>query len=610
MREKKPIRFIPMLTNLYSRITARKKKQIYLLLLMMIMTAIIQTLTLGLIAFFISSLSSPDRMLNSEYVVYIKNLIQIGIFNDPALFVVSISIAVSIFIVVKNICLALVKYASVRYSANIEAYFGDQLLQNFLHAEYIWYLKENPSDLINVVNWRTQVGVFLKAVLQMVTEVFFVVVVLCGLFILQPVVTLVVFGVLGSAGGIIYIQIRKRIDMESKKVRDMRRESFVESSKAVHGIKDVKISLKERHFSRLFSKQVYRLVRFIGRQEVLASAPTWFLESIGFFILMITIVAMLYLLKSTTAVVFSIISLIAVAAWKLLPALNRIGSSLARIRTSLPYLETIVTYLEEPEKEILHDAGNGRQKTIVFSKSVNLNGVSFSYSRNEEYALRNISCTIEKGQSIGVIGHSGAGKSTFVDVLIGLLKPAEGFITIDDRMLDEKIMVDWRSTIGYVPQFPYIYHGNLAENVAFGEREKDINRVQVLKVCDMASIDFLDKLDRGIDTTIGERGIRLSGGQRQRVAIARALYRNPEILIFDEATSSLDTKSEREIQKTIYSFKKTKTLVIIAHRLSTVENCDKLIWLENGRVVSIGRASDILYRYDREYGESAAGAEE
>jgi ABC-type multidrug transport system fused ATPase/permease subunit len=600
-KEIKATRIVPLFKDLHSRIASRKKKQMYLLVAGMLLTAVIETATLGLIAFFISSLSAPGRALGSQYIEYIRGIVPSGILENTETFILFLSIAVLLFIIVKNICLALVKYASVRYAASLQAYFGDLLLQNFLQSEYSWYVQENPSNLVNSVNWRIQAGSFFQSLFQLITDFFLVTVVLIGLFMLQPLVTVAVLIVLGGSAGIIFFSIKNRIDKESKKVSDLNRESFVEASKAVHGIKDVKIFLKERYFSKLFSNRVYRLARLQGKQQVLAASPIWFLESVGFAGLMIAIVVMLFLLQSSTEAVFSIIALIAVAAWRLLPALNRISSSITKMRITVPYIDTVLYYIDAPPKEPMYKVPNKKNNGSVFIGNLDLRNVSFSYSNNGDYALRDVSFSIEKGRTVGIIGHSGAGKSTLVDIIIGLLKPKEGDITIDGRSFNEDVMTNWRDTIGYVPQFPYIYHGTLAQNVAFGEQEESINREQVLNACRMASIDFLDQLHNGIDTVIGERGIRLSGGQQQRVAIARALYREPDVLIFDEATSSLDTKSEKEIQKTIYSFKDTKTLIIIAHRLSTVEDCDKIIWLETGKMVAIGPATEILNKYKQEY---------
>jgi ABC-type multidrug transport system fused ATPase/permease subunit len=541
--------------------------------------------------------------MGSRYVEMVKEMApwgMEGLLDTPESFILTLSIAVFVFIILKNVCRALVKYASVRYAASLQAFFGDLLLQKFLRAEYSWYVKENPSNLVNSVNWRTHVGRFFQALFQMATDMFLVVVVLAGLFLLQPAVTIVVFVVLGSTAGIIFFSIKKRIDRESRSVRNLSRESFVEASKAVHGIKDVKIFRKERYFNTLFSKRVYRLALLRGRQQVLAASPTWFLETIAFFGLVLAVIVMFFFLESTTEEVFSIIALIAVAAWRLLPALNRIASSVTQMRITIPFIESVLSYIDTPPQEPMYRLADNKT-AADFTKQLEISHLYFSYSGNGDYALQNVSCTIEKGRTVGVIGHSGAGKSTFVDIFIGLLKPCLGKMVLDGRPLTDEMMWRWRENIGYVPQFPYIYHGTLAENIAFGEQADQIDREQVLKTCRMASIDFLDQLHEGIDTVIGERGIRLSGGQQQRVAIARALYREPDVLIFDEATSSLDTKSEKEIQKTIYSFKETKTLIIIAHRLTTVEDCDKIIWLENGKVEAIGPASEIIRNYMAEY---------
>ena len=599
----KAARIIPLFKNLFSRIAKRKKKQMYLLVIGMIITAVIETMALGLLAFFISSLSAPEQAMGSRHIETVKEIAPWGLgklLDTPESFILTAAVAVFVFIILKNVCRALVKYASVRYSASLQAFFGDLLLQNFLRAEYSWYVKENPSNLVNSINWRSHVGKFFQSLFQMATDLFLVIVVLTGLFLLQPMVTIVVFIVLGSTAGIIFFFIKKRIDRESKNVRDLNRESFVEASKAVHGIKDVKIFRKERHFNTLFSKRVYRLARLRGRQQVLAASPAWFLETIAFFGLAAAIVVMFYFFKSTTEDVFAVIALIAVAAWRLLPAVNRIASNVTQIRVTIPFIETVLSYIDTPPREPMYRTAD-KKAGSVFEKQLEISNLFFSYSGDGEYALRDVSCTIEKGRTVGVIGHSGAGKSTFVDVFIGLLKPGSGNLVLDGQPFTGEMMWQWRKNIGYVPQFPYIYHGTLAENIAFGEQEKDIDREQVLKACKMASIDFLDQLHEGIDTVIGERGIRLSGGQQQRVAIARALYREPDVLIFDEATSSLDTKSEKEIQKTIYSFKETKTLVIIAHRLSTVEDCDKIIWLENGKVLAVGPAKEIIKNYMADY---------
>jgi ABC-type multidrug transport system fused ATPase/permease subunit len=364
----------------------------------------------------------------------------------------------------------------------------------------------------------------------------------------------------------------------------------------INGFKDVKIYRKEGFFTGAFRDKVYTMARLAGRQRLYSNAPLLILETAGFFMLFVTVVAMLYLMKASTTSVFATLALLAVTAWRILPALNRIMGGVTHSRTTIPFILKILEYLENtPQEDRRIRAGS--LGTAVFQGSFSLVGVDFLYG-GQFKALDNCTCTFLKGKSIGIIGHSGAGKSTLVDIIIGLLKPQAGSILLDGREMTDEDWHRWRSIIGYVPQTPYIYDGTIAENVAFGVPPAEVDRDLLRDVCRMASMDFIDEMPSGMDTVIGERGIRLSGGQRQRLSIARSLYYKPEVLIFDEATSSLDHKSEKIIQNTIYSLKGKQTLIIIAHRLSTVEDCDYLIWLEKGKLVEIGPPEAIIEKYD------------
>ena len=235
---------------------------------------------------------------------------------------------------------------------------------------------------------------------------------------------------------------------------------------------------------------------------------------------------------------------------------------------------------------------------VAFSQDIEFKNVSFAYEGTAVDVLRDLSFRIKRGKTIGIVGVSGSGKSTLIELITGLFNPSKGCILVDGEILNTDKLPGWLGLIGYVPQSPYIYDGTLAENVAFGNHGVEIDYDQVKECCRMAAMqDFMDDMSHGLNSYIGERGVKLSGGQQQRVAIARALYNGPEIMIFDEATSSLDTKSEKAIQQTIYSFKGKQTLIIIAHRLSTVVDCDSLIWLEKGSIKMIGTPADVLALY-------------
>jgi ABC-type multidrug transport system fused ATPase/permease subunit len=311
------------------------------------------------------------------------------------------------------------------------------------------------------------------------------------------------------------------------------------------------------------------------------------------------------------ATITGTIALLAVTAWRALPALNRVIKSFTQIRRAMPYIHSVMDSfraIEEQEEKLALDASRTHGRRVAFARAVSFDRVSFSYQGSNRPVLQEVSFAIEKGQTVGIIGTSGAGKSTLVDLFIGLLEPTSGSICIDGVPLINALQQGWIDHIGYVPQAPYIYDGTLAENVAFGLPAEEMDRERVSACCRMAAMEFLESFPQGIDTPIGERGVRLSGGQMQRVAIARALYYRPEVLVFDEATSSLDTASEKAIQKTMYSFKGSQTLLIIAHRLSTVEDCDLILWLEQGRVRMIGGSQEVLAAYAASHARTDAAA--
>ncbi len=586
---------------IYSRLQPHRKKQFWILFAVMTFAALLETAALGSVAFFASTVTDPSVVLSSKYVVFAKKVINFSFLNNSRGLILFSSVLVVILITAKNGVKAIVNYWMTRFGAGIEAYFGEILLQGFLDLPYQWHIKCNSADLVNAVQWRNYLGRnFFEPCLSIFNNVLMVAIMLTALFIVQPVVSVIVLIVLGGSARFIYVVIKKQLDRIATVARDYQLKINKEVTMAVHGIKDVKISRREHTFVSKFVKKAVPLSKIFGLQHFYSGSPVLILETIGFGMLCLSICLMLLWSKTSTAYATGTMTLLAVTAWKALPAVNQILGSITMARNSLPYISNQVEYftLIEAEKSIQKDKSS---LPLDFSDKIQFCHVYFSYHDNGGEVVRDFDFNIEKGCTVGIIGTSGAGKSTLVDLLIGLLKPVRGSILIDGRPLTRELLPQWLDITGYVPQSPYIYDGTLAENIAFGMEKSEIDRDRVFKCCTMASMDdFIHDLPDGIDSFIGERGVKLSGGQQQRVAIARALYKQPEVMIFDEATSSLDTKSEKAIQKTIYSFKGKQTLIIIAHRLTTVEDCDKLIWLEKGRVKMTGKPEEILKAYERD----------
>ena len=564
-------------------------------------SALLETSALAAIAFFASTVSDPEAVLDSKYINILKEYLDsVFLFSVKGLIVGS-GIVMIILVISKNIVKGFVSYWVTRFGAILEVHFGKILLGGFLNMSYEWHLSRNSADLVMAMNWRGYFGRnFITAILNLFNDLLMVIVMLLVLLFVQPVISLIVLVVLGGTSAFIYGNIRRRLDKIATVARDYQLAINKEVTMAIHGVKDVKISKKENNFGKKFTDDAIPLARIFGLQRFLSGAPVFILETAGFIMLAVSIWIMMFFSGSSTAVITGTIALLAVTAWKVLPAVARILGSITALRNSLPFIISQIKYINQIENVAIssNPSKNPVMLAPIFEKSIKFENVSFSYSGSELQALSDLNFLIEKGKTIGIIGTSGAGKSTLVELITGLFTPSKGRILVDGKVLNKDLLPDWFGLIGYVPQSPYIYDSTLAENVAFGSRGDEIDRERVIECCNMASMqDFMDNLPNGIDSFIGERGVKLSGGQQQRVAIARALYDGPEIMIFDEATSSLDTSSEKAIQKTIYSFKGKQTLIIVAHRLSTVIGCDYLIWLETGIVKMIGKPREVLANY-------------
>ncbi|MHA2282067.1 MAG: ABC transporter ATP-binding protein [Promethearchaeota archaeon] len=560
--------------------------------------------SLGMIAFWASTIADPAAVLSilsdPGKLMGIKKIVSFNFISSELGLIIFSSILVVCLIAVKNGFQAIITTLSARYAAFVDGYVGEMLISTYVSMPYEWHTHRNSADLIQTVQWRGYFGnYFMGTALLTLSDVMLISFMLIAVLIANPIISLLTIVVLGSIAYVIFQTIRIILDRNAIRSRDYYLSTNRSINKTLHGIKDVKIFGMENPFIEEYTEELYVLARLQALQRVIGRLPAWILETLGFALLAGGICLMSVTAKSSTANMTGMLALLAVAAWRVLPAINRILAALATLREAVPYVQKIFSYLDETDdlKKYMGATSGAETSTLFFKSEITLCDVSFQYKSASLKTLSRINLSIEKGKTIGIIGPSGSGKSTLADILIGLLPASDGKLMIDGKILDNDLRSTWIQSVGYVPQEPYIHDGSLAQNIAFGLTDKEIERDRIFESCKMAAMEFLTDLPKGIDTLIGERGVRLSGGQRQRVAIARALYKKPQVLIFDEATSSLDTESEREIQKTIYSFKGKLTLIIIAHRLTTVEDCDMLVWIENGRLKCTGIPEKIFTLY-------------
>lgn len=587
-----------LFTGVLARLDKNKKRQFWMLLGGSVAIALGEVGAAGTIALYASALSNPDTITSSTIFLKASSVFPWLPQLSAKELLVQLGITVVAFVIVKNILNTLVQYAHTAYMANISGNFGEAMLMGLMRMPYPWILTKNSADLITTVNWARGTGSFLNGIFKIASDILIICFLLSALLMINTGIVLGSLAGLGFVGYILFSRLKPIIDKAALLFTEHTRSANVHLTKGLQGIKDIKVFGKEQAFVEDFLVDVYAVPRLNAQQKVWGLLPGFILESLGFSALCGATYYMYFHSGDSPAKVTETIAFIAVAAWRGLPAVIRILASITSVRNYIPPVQntlhtfSIIDEMQEPLFE-------AEQATITMKTEYSLKGVAYKYIDAKEYALDDINFDVLKGESIGIIGHSGAGKSTLTDIMIGLLRPQRGMCLVDGAKLNKRSLKAWTNRVGYVPQSPYIYDGTLAENIAFGFKHDSIDYDRLHSSITMSAVsEFIDQLPNGVNTQIGERGARLSGGQQQRVCIARALYTKPDILIFDEATSSLDTKSEKLIQETIIELKGAVTMIIVAHRLTTVEDCDKILWLDSGKVRMFGKAATVLQCYN------------
>lgn len=592
-----------ILRELFTYLPPRRTFRFTVLLAGMVLVAVLETLTAGVISFYAASFANPGLIIQ-DYIPKAQKVFPWIPSLDTKGLILALSLTVIALVVVKNAAAAVVTYATNLYTANVSGHLGRLMFGGFLDMPYEWHTRHFSADLIQNVGWSQYFGLLLRSVLKFVSDTLIVAILLTTILVANPAISVLVFLTIGGASLAIISHARRAIDRLTERQRAFNISINRQVSMAFHGIKELKVYNRTEGFIDAYADEFLGLARIEARLGFVNQLPGWLLEILGVGLLSSAIMIMFLWFGDSTAKITGTIALLAVTSWRVIPAMGRILNSLNSMRESLPYVQTGLGRLREVHARP-RPARTGRPARKRFEEAFRVENVTFGYQGTNTFAVEDLTLTIPRGQVLGIIGTSGAGKSTLADITAGLLPPATGDLLLDGRRLAGEDLAGWQSLIGYVPQTPYILPGTLAENVAFGVRKEEIDMEKVMRCCRMAAMDdFLHELPQGIETYIGERGVKLSGGQRQRVAIARALYNDPEVIIFDEATSALDEKNEQAIQNTINTLKERITLIIIAHRLTTVEGCDRVVWLDKGRVRLVGDAKTVIAQFRRQSGEA------
>jgi ATP-binding cassette, subfamily B, bacterial PglK len=414
------------------------------------------------------------------------------------------------------------------------------------------------------------------------------------LVFVDPLVSLLATGLLGGGYSLIYLRLRGRLRDLGERMLKVNGERFHIAQEATGGIKDIKLMALESSYVRQFSDKAYRRARFTARIQIMSELPRFALEAITFGTLLGIVLVLLLRSDGEIAGIIPTLGIFAFAVMRLLPALQQMYNSLANLRSGRAVLDHIVADFGKIEPGSPSSAPEAAP--LRLEKALELAAVSFRYASADRPSLNDLSLTIPARTTVGLVGGTGAGKTTVVDLILGLLSPDAGELRVDGTPVSAANLRGWQKTLGYVPQAIYLTDDTVAANIAFGVPRKDIDMAAVERAARAAALhDFVTtEMSKGYDTMVGERGVRLSGGQRQRIGIARALYRNPSLLIMDEATSALDNITERAVMEAVQNIRADTTIILIAHRLSTVKDCDQIFLMEKGRVVAQGTYDELI----------------
>jgi ABC-type multidrug transport system fused ATPase/permease subunit len=572
-------------------LSIKQKKQVIVLFFLLIIGIFFEMLGLGVLVPVFSGMLNPQKLF--EYNFLHNDLTKTLLLLPKTDIVLFFMIILILVYLIKSVFLLFLTWKQNKFSSDLSADLSKRMFEGYLRQPYSFHLLNNSALLLR--NIQTEVNQFLSVsqnVVAISIEISAALGVSFMLFFLEPLGTLFVMSFLIFSVYIFHNLTKNKLHSwgENRQLYDGKTNQHI--IQGLNGIKDVIILGRQKKFLENFDKYNVAKATISTKQYTLQMIPRFYLELLAVVGLSFLILVMTIQGKSND-VIIPIVGAFVAAAFRIIPSFNRIMSSFQIIK----YNKAAIDLLFFEFSKFKNISKNIEKTKIWFKREIVINNVSFTYPNNDKPSLLNISIIIKKGSSIGLIGKSGSGKSTVADVLIGLLTPEKGEILIDNNVIVENSLESWRTKIGYVAQNIYLTDSSILENVAFGIPFEEIEFDQVVNALKLAQIfDFISNLPEGLNTIVGERGVRLSGGQKQRIGIARALYNNPELLILDEATSALDIETENDIMNSVYNFKGLVTMVIIAHRLSTIENCDFIYELNNGRVINSGTPSEILIK--------------
>jgi len=567
----------------------REKVVLGLLLLGMILSAVLELVGISVLLPIINLVAASDTaaaVSDSWYLQIIVNVFKIDP-SDSTRLTVTVILLVMVIYVIKAAYTIMLSALQAKFANGFNRKLAASLFRTYLYQPYDFYLYQNSADLLRSAT--TDVDGFISAIitlLSLLSDIIFCLAIFIYLMLLDYVITLIVFFVIGGISIILLLAVKKKMRAYGSEMRWLNAHAIKEIQESLGGIKETKVSGREEYFLGNYDsiKKAQSDVSF--KNTFFGAFPRTIIEAVG----MISILTALLIYTATgtaNAQIIATFSLFVVAIVKLLPYVSRFNGEINSLRYSMASVNSVYNDLRLINNFKAVKVETDQASPMPFLSKIEVKNVSFVYQGSGKKVLSAVNCQIEKGQSTAFCGQSGAGKTTTVDLILGLLKPTEGKVLCDGVDISTNLR-SWHRDISYIPQDIYLVDDTIRTNIAFGLAPTLVKDEDVWKAIEEAQLgDFVRSLPDQLNSSIGEKGVRLSGGQRQRIGIARALFRNTQVIVFDEATSALDYQTEGEILNTVNGLKGTKTLIIITHRLNTIQNCDRIYEIKDGGMTCI-----------------------
>ena len=581
--------------QLLDLLTPLEIRRSMLLLVLIILTAFVDALGVASIFPFFTLLSNPQLIETNKFVSFLYNKFNLIGINSNEQFLVAAGIVVLVITISSLFIRAISTYFQIRFALMREYSIGKRLFEGYLSQPYTWFLNKNSSDFgknilseVASVTHQALIPAIIVIAQSIVATTMLIVII-----IVDPEVAFVAGSVLIlSYGGIFYF-IKKYLSSIGTVSVTSNQDRFKEFNDAFGAIKELKLSGLEKNYIERFSRPAEIFAKNQSIAYTFAQVPRYIIEVVAFGGMIILVLFMMDKKGGLTEIV-PLLTLYAFVGYRLIPATQNIYSSIATMRYSRPALSNLhkdLMYLKQ-----LDQKKKSLAQSISLNKLIDLKDINYSYPGSTSVALKNINIKIQAFSKVGIVGRTGSGKTTLIDLILGLLDVNQGTIRADENIINKQNIRSWQKSIGYVPQHIFLSDLSIAENIAFGKDSKNIDLEAVVKAAKIANLhEFVsNELSKGYKTIVGEKGIRLSGGQRQRIGIARALYNRPKILILDEATSALDNLTEKKFMDNIENLTDKVTIIIVAHRLSTVKNCNNIFLMEKGEIKDQGTYEELM----------------